>query len=273
VAKPVVDLSHPVQQPPAAHMTGAHSTAPIPKRIDLSQAHTSAAQPAHGLSTATPAASTSHSMATAVGAAGAKGGISGLAVACTFGVVAVVGVGAAVYATDQQTSPSVVSSAPVSTSGSAGDTSAGDNTFPSDNTSPALDPACVTVISGLAPEIPQYNTDSSTLSAAIDSYNSAVDSYNAGETSAAPDDSTVLSDAGAVINDLNSFESTLQGAIPQARDSSVETDLNGMLTGAQQAEQQLQSFANDPTGSGFDTTSQMDAVNTAKAGLLTDCGG
>ncbi|MFE5735649.1 hypothetical protein [Streptomyces celluloflavus] len=266
VTKPVVDLSNSAPQPhAAANVTGGHSAAPAPQQIDLSQAHHSAAQPAHGLSTTTPATGTGHP---AFSALGAKVGVSALATVCSIGFVAVLGVGAAVYMTDQQSSSSsAVSSGPAGASGPAGNMSSGDNT------SPAVDPACLTALSELAPEITQHNTDVSAMNDAFDSYNSAMRSYNSGASATPPDDSAVFSEVDAVISDLNSTESTLEGAVSQAQGSSVQSDLESMLTGAQQAEKELQSFKDDPKGAGFDTSGEADSMNSALAGLKTDCGG
>ncbi|MHB6911655.1 hypothetical protein [Streptomyces sp. DB-54] len=265
VTKPVVDLSNSAPQPhAAANVTGGHSAAPAPQQIDLSQAHHFAAQPAHGLSTTTPAAGTGHS---AFSALGAKVGVSAMAMACSIGFVAVLGVGAAVYTTDQQSSSSSsVPSGPVSTSNPA-------DTMSSDATSPAVDPACLTALSELAPEITQHNTDASAMNDAFNSYNSAMRSYNSGASATPPDDSAVFSEVDTVISDLKSIESTLEGAVSQTQDSSVQSDLESMLTGAQQAEEELQSFKDDPKGSGFDTSSEANSVNSALASLKTDCGG
>ncbi len=254
-ARPVVDLSH-----SAANVAGAHSAAPVPQRIDLSGAHSSVAPSPHAASTTTTTASTGHTGGAAAVATGAKSGITGLALACTLGLAAVLGVGAMVSANDQSTSPSVVVPTPAITSGLSYDTS------------PSVDPVCATVIPELSSETQQFNTDAAIASDAVDSYNSDMDAYNSGETSTAPDDSTLLSEVSTAIGDLNSVASTLQGAISQAQDPSVESDLNGMLTANQQIQSLYQSYENDPTNSGFDTSSQSSAMLSAAAGLQTDCG-
>jgi hypothetical protein len=259
VARPVVDLSHPSAQPHiAAHVTSAHSAAPIPQRIDLSAAHPSVAHSTHAVSTTTPATSAGHT--TAAGAASAKVGISALALACTIGFAAVLGVGAMVYANDQPYPSPALAASPVSTPS------------PIDNTSATVDPVCATVIPDLSSEIQRFSTDAAIASDAVDSYNSAMASYNSGDTSTAPDDSTLLSEVGTVISDLNSVESTLQGAISQAHDSSVASDLDDMLTATQQLESLYQSYENDPKNSEVDPSSQALAMNSASDSLQTDCG-
>lgn len=274
VARQVVDLSHHAPQPPqaTAQVTGTHSSAQIPQqRIDLSQAHTSATQPTHAMSTATTATNTGHTAlttASAAGAAGAKGGISALALACALGCVAVLGVGAAVYANDQSTPSPVVTSGPVITTTPSDDTSLA----PTPTPTPTVDPVCATVITDLSPEIQQLNTDASIASAAVDSYNNAMNAYNSGAASTAPDNSTVLSDVRTAVSDVNSIQSTLQEAIAQAQDSSVKADLNGMLAPAQQIESLYQSYENDPGNTQVDTSSQASAMDSAANSLQTDCG-
>jgi hypothetical protein len=271
----VVDLSHHSAQPHvAAHVTSAHSAAPIPQRIDLSAAHPSVAHSTNAVSTTTPATSTGHTALTTAGAASAKGGISALALACTIGFVAVLGVGAAVYANDQPNSSPVVVSSPVSTPNPPQDLASGPAGTPSatDNSSATVDPVCATVIPDLSSENQQFNTDAAIASDAVDSYNSAMASYNSGATSTAPDDSTLLSKVGTVTSDLKSVESTLRGAISQAHDSSVASDLDGMLTATQQLESLYQSYENDPQNSQVDPASQVLAMNSASKGLKTDCG-
>jgi energy-coupling factor transporter ATP-binding protein EcfA2 len=259
VARPVVDLSHPSAQPHiAAHVTSAHSAAPIPQRIDLSAAHPSVAHSTHAVSATTPATSAGHT--TAAGAASAKVGISALALACTIGFAAVLGVGAMVYANDQPNPSPALAASPVSTPS------------PIDNTSATVDPVCATVIPDLSSEIQRFSTDAAIASDAVDSYNSAMASYNSGDTSTAPDDSTLLSEVGTVISDLNSVESTLQGAISQVHDSSVASDLGDMLTATQQLESLYQSYENDPKNSEVDPSSQALAMNSASDSLQTDCG-
>jgi len=123
----------------------------------------------------------------------------------------------------------------------------------------------------------QFGTDADTVSAAVDSYNSDMAAYNSGETSTAPDDSTLLSGIGTVISDLDSVESTLQGPISQAQDSSVKSDLDDMLTAIQEIQGLYQSFENDIEsdpggGSEIDTSTQASALGSAAAALQTDCG-
>ncbi|MFF7983883.1 AAA family ATPase [Streptomyces sp. NPDC007901] len=258
-ARPVIDLSHASPQPHvAAHATGAHSAAPIPKRIDLS-AHSSVTHSPHAAGTAPTAG---HTGLSAAGAAGAKGGMSALALACALGAVAVLGVGAAVYANDQPNPSPAVASSSVSTSGFSDGTSS----------APTVDPVCAAGIPDLMPEMRQFDTDASLASDELDSYNSAIEDYNSGLTSTAPDKSALLSDLNTAISDLQTVESTLQEAISQAQDSSVESDLNDMLTSVQQMESQYQTYANDPEGSVIDTSSQASALGSAAARLQTDCG-
>ncbi|WP_405727492.1 hypothetical protein OG607_24800 [Streptomyces sp. NBC_01537] len=269
-ARPVFDLSQASAQPhAAAHMTGAHSAAPIPQKIDLSAAHSSAPHSTHAVSATTPAASTGHTALTATGTATVKGGVSALALACAIGAVAVLGVGAAVYANDRPDSSPVVASSSVSTPDLSDDT----DTEPdlSEDTAPTVDPVCATVIPDLSSELQQFSTDTATASDAIDSYNTDMYAYNSGQTSTVPDDSTVLSDVGTVISDLESVESTLQGAVAQAQDSSVASDLGDMLTATQQLESLYQSYMNDPENSEVDPSSQALAMNSASDSLLTDC--
>ncbi|MET7518189.1 ATP-binding protein [Streptomyces sp. NPDC005480] len=270
VARPVFDASRASAQPHvASHAAGTHSAAhsavPIPKRIDLS-AHSSVAHSTPPVSTTSPAASTGHTGATAAGAATTKGGMSALAVACTIGFAAVLGVGAAVYATDQP------NSTPTAAPSYASAPNLSDYTSSTDDTSPSVDPVCATVSSDLPPKIQQFSTDASSATEAMDSYNTAMGSYNSGETSTAPDDSTVFSNVSTVISDLSSIESTLQGAVEQAQDSSVEADLNGMLTPVQQMKSLYQSYANSAKGTDFDTSSQASAILSAANSLDTDCG-
>lgn len=261
-ARPVIDLSQaPAQPHVAVHATGAHSAAPVPKRIDLST-HSSVTQPPHAAGTAPSATSAGHTGLAAVGAAGAKGGISALALACALGAVAVLGVGAAVYANDQP-NPS-----PTAASSSAGTSGFSDST----SSTPTVDPVCAAGIPDLMTEMQQFDTDASLASDELDSYNSAMEDYNSGLTSTAPDKSALLSDLDTVISDLQTVESTLQGAVSQAQDSSVESDLNDMLTSVQQMESQYQTYANDPEGSVVDTSSQVSALGSAAARLQTDCG-
>lgn len=266
-ARPVVDLSHASAQPHVAvHAAGAHSAVPIPPRIDLSAAHSSVTPSRHAVSTTTTAANAGQTGVAAGGAAGATGGISALALACVIGAVAVLGVGATVYANDQADQSPVVSSSSVSTPDLS------DDTLPTDDTTSSVDPVCATVITELSSATQQFNTDAAIASDAVDSYNSDMNAYNSGESSTAPDDSTLLSQVSTVISDLNSVESTLRGAISQAQDSSVESDLDDMLTATQQIQSLYQSYENDPGASGVDTSSQTSAMNSASDSLQTDCG-
>ncbi|NDZ78297.1 hypothetical protein G3I19_07110 [Streptomyces sp. SID10853] len=276
VAKPVVDLSHASAQPhAAAHLTGAHSAAPVPQQIDLSAAHSSAAHSTPAVSTTTSTTSAGHTALTAAGAASAKGGISALVLACTIGLATVLGVGAMVYANDQSSpSPTVVAGpagapSPVDDTAATGDS---DDTETTDDASPTVDPVCETVLPKLTSESQQYNTDADAADAAFDSYSSAVDSYNSGVTSTVPDDSAVVSADNTVADDLNTIESTLQLAISESQDSSVEADLTSMLTAVQEMASQYQAFEPDVSGSVIDTSSQSSAMRSAIDGLLTDCG-
>ena len=261
-ARPVFDLSQASAQPHvAAPVTGAHSAGPIPQRIDLS-ARSSGTHSPHAAGTAPTATSAGHTGLSAAGAAGAKGGVSALALACALGAVAVLGVGAAVYANDQPTPSPAAASSSVSTSGFSDGTSS----------TPSVDPVCAAGIPDLMTEMQQFDTDASLASDELDSYNSAMEDHNAGLTYTAPDKSALLSDLDTVISDLQTVESTLQGAVSQAQDSAVESDLNDMLTSVQQMESQYQTYANDPEGSVVDTSSQASALGSAAARLQTDCG-
>ncbi|MDH6130944.1 energy-coupling factor transporter ATP-binding protein EcfA2 [Kitasatospora sp. MAA4] len=304
VAKPVVDFSGAGQHPAVAtHLPpSTPAPTPTPARIDLSQphpsvaqptpthavntptpatssghtAHISAAQPTHAVSTtATSATSSGHTALTVAGAAGAKGGVSVLALACAFGFVAVLGVGALVYADDQPAPSPAAVSGPVDPSGLVNPSGLVIPPDPSYYTPPAptFDPVCATVFPQLTPESQQYDTDANASDDASTSYNSAVDAYNSGATSTIPDDSTVVADDHTVVSDLNSIESTLQQAASNAQDSSVETDLNTMLTAAQQIASQYQSFQPTVSGSTIDTASQSATMRSAIDSLTTDCGG
>ncbi|WP_329562170.1 ATP-binding protein [Kitasatospora sp. NBC_01266] len=246
--------------------TATHST-------HAANSATTAAQPAHAATGAT-AAGTGHGTVAAVGAAGAKGGLSALALTCTLGLVAVVGVGAVVYADNQPSAAPVVTSFPSFSFPPV-------PTFPpvpapwtppvDDSTpTPTTDPACAIVYPAWPSEIDQFNTDGSTLGAATDAYNRAVDSYNSGQTSTTPDDSTMHSDAGTVVGDLNSMEATLHSALSQAQDSSVVADLNGMLTPTQQDIQLYQAFESGQTRT-YDDSSQSTAMNSADLNLISTC--
>ncbi len=270
VARPVVDLSRPAQQPPTApHLTGAHSAPQIPKQINFSQAQTSGAHSTHAVHATTTATSTGHTTLTATGVATVKSGASALAIACTIGFVAVVGVGGAVYANDQLNSTTVATSNPFSTPGPV------ISPDPTDNSSPTVDPVCASVLPGLQPEIQQFNTDIIPESAAADSYNSAVDAYNSGSTTTTPDTSTLVSDLNTLISDLNSIDSTLQQAQSQAQDSSLQTDLGNAMASVQQMVGQIQpseSELESNQGGSFDTSSEASAVNSALSSVDTDCG-
>ncbi|KIF73277.1 hypothetical protein QR77_03455 [Streptomyces sp. 150FB] len=272
-ARPVVDLSHTAAQPHVVvNAAGAHSAAPIPQRIDLSAAHSSVAPSTHAASTTTTTASTGHTGVAAVGATGFKTGVSGLVLACSLGLAAVLGVGAIVSTNDQPTSSSVVVPSPVITSSLSDDTAPADDTLPADDTSPSVDPLCATVLPQLTSEAQQYDIDADAVDAAFDSYNSAVGDYNTGATSTVPDGSTVVSSAKTVVTDLNATASTLQQAISEAQDSSVEADLNNMLTATQDLASQYEAIGPDVSGAVLETSSQSSAMQSAVEGLLTDCG-
>ncbi|MFG3292567.1 hypothetical protein ACGF3G_27650 [Streptomyces sp. NPDC048179] len=265
-ARPVIDLSQaPAQPHVAVHATGAHSAAPVPKRIDLST-HSSVTQSPHAAGTVPSATSAGHTGLSAAGAAGAKGGISALVLACALGAVAVLGVGAAVYANDQPNSSPAVASSSVSTPNLS------DGTLPTDDPSPTVDPVCETVLPQLTSDSQQYDTDADAADAAYDSYSSDVDAYNSGATSTVPDDSALVSADSTVVSDLNAIESTLRQALSAAQDSSVEADLTSMLTAVQQMASQYQAFEPDVPGSVIDTSSQSSAMRSAITSLLTDCG-
>ncbi|MFZ3555682.1 hypothetical protein [Streptomyces sp. BH055] len=274
VTRPVVDLSSQAAQPHvAAHGAGTHSAAahsaaaPAPPRIDLSGAHSSAAH-----STPAAATSTGHSATVAAGAAGAKGGVSALAVACTIGIAAVLGVGAIVYANDQPNPSPAVGASTVGTPDLSDDTVPADDTVPDEATSPSVDPVCATVLPELSSQSSTFNTDAALASSAIDSYNSAMSSYNSGATSTPPSNSMFLSETGAVVSDLEDVETTLREADAQAQDSSVSSDLNDMLTAAQDIKSEYESFGGGEEASEIDTTSETSDFNSALSSLQTDCG-
>ncbi|MBF9068398.1 AAA family ATPase [Streptacidiphilus fuscans] len=260
MARPVFDLTKATQQPPAAaHATGTHPSAVhVPKKIDLSKPHAShtghaphsshashaahashaphsghtghAAHATHHAAhhTAHAAAHASHAaasagghtaVATGVAATGKAGGMSALALTCTIGAVAVVGVGATIYATNQS----------------------------------SVDPACTAMASTWSSEVSQYNSDFTAFQSASDN-------------------STQSSDAQNEINDLQAIASTVQQAQSQAKSSSVQSDLNTILTLDQQLVQQFQTFANGPQNSTFDDTSQVNSLNSAVQSLQSDCG-
>ncbi|MEV0905561.1 ATP-binding protein [Streptomyces hokutonensis] len=263
VARPVVDLSSGSAQPHVAvNVAGTHPAAPTPPRIDLSTGHGG---------TTTSLGSTGHAGSVAGGVAVTKGGVSGLALACALGLAAVVGVGAMVQASDQSNSSAAVASS------SVGTPNPGDDTLPAYDPSPSVDPVCASGIPELMPGMRQFGTDGDIVSAAVDSYNSDMAAYNSGESSTAPDAGTLLSDIGTVISDLDSVESTLQGAVSQAQDSSVKSDLDDMLSAIQEIQGLYQSFENDLEsdpggGSEIDTSTQASALGSAAAALQTDCG-
>lgn len=270
VAKPVADFSRLAGQPhAAASVSGTNPTVQIPRRIDLAQSHAPAAQAAHAVpanaATTTTTASGGHT-AVAAGTATAKGGFSALAMACTLGFVAVVGVGAAVYASDQSNPSPVITPNPAGASSPIGGATQGGDA------SPTVDPVCASVLSALPPEIQQVNTDAGTAAEAVEAYNDAMSDYNSGGTSTVPDDSTVLSDVDTVVSDLDSVESTLQQALSEAQDGSVIADLNGMLTPAQEMVSLYQTYESDPQDDQFDASSESSAMNSASDSLQTDCG-
>ncbi len=191
--------------------------------------------------TATTATGTGHTAVGVIGTTTAKGGISALALTCTIGFAAVVGIGAVAYANSQS--------------------------------SPSVDPACTAVASTWPSEIDQYNSDYTSANSALDSYNSAIDAYNSGQASTPPDDSMLLSDVQSEINDLQTIASTVQQAQGQAQSSSVQSDLDGILTPDQQMIQLYQAYESDPQSNSFDGSSQASAFNSAVQSLASDCGG
>ncbi|WP_159012311.1 ATP-binding protein [Streptomyces sp. NRRL F-5123] len=268
-ARPVFDLSQPAQHAQAAtHVANAHSTAAqIRPRVDLSHAHTSLSPSSHAATTTTTATGGAHTAATTV-AVGAKGGMSALAVACTFGFVAVLGVGVTAYENHRPDPSPVAAPTVVDTL----DQEYVGTQDPAYDTPDSVDPVCATLISDLPPGIGQFSADASSASDAMASYNSAMDDYNAGQAYAPPDPSTVFSQVSTVINDLSAIDSTLQEAMAQAQDDSLKTDLDSMLTPVQQMESLYQSYADSPSGTDFDTSSQGVAMLSAADSLDTDCG-
>ncbi|MFD4400133.1 hypothetical protein [Kitasatospora sp. NPDC058478] len=278
----VIDLSHSAQQPPpGGHVVGAHSPSQAaPHRIDLSGTH----HP-HTAS-ATTTSSTGHAVTTA-GAVAAKAGAA-LAVACVVGASAVLGVGAMVYTQNQSdlatpTQPTYSPAPPprVYTPAPPVYTPAPPAPPPKVYTpappapSPVVtpdpvDPVCATVVPELGKETQQYNADLAAVHSAFDSYNNAVDAYNSRRTSTVPDDSTMKSRIDIILKDLRASESTLRGAISQARDGSVVSDLKGILTARQQEESQFSSLRNK-TSTSYNTASQASAYNSAWQSLVIHC--
>ncbi|SEG49261.1 hypothetical protein SAMN05216223_105476 [Actinacidiphila yanglinensis] len=281
-ARPVVNLSHAAQQPPAAaahtaasaaHGAGANPAAQIPQRIDLSHAHTSAthtsaAQSPHAASTGVSAGGSGHAALAPVVAVGAKGGMSALAIACALGLVTVLGVGAAAYEHSRPDPSPAVASGPVSTP-PVDDIS---TTAPDDVSTPTVDPVCASLVSDLPPEIEQFSTDASAATDEMDTYNSAMGDWNSGEAATAPDSGAVFSAVRTVISDLGSVESTLETAALQAQDDDVATDVNSMLDPVQQMESLYQSYENSAQGTDFDTLDQQSSILSAADSLDTDCG-
>ncbi|MFD4537249.1 hypothetical protein ACFWNL_09270 [Kitasatospora sp. NPDC058397] len=262
----VIDLSQSAQQPPpGGHVVGAHSPSQAaPHRIDLSGAH----HP-HTAS-ATTTSSTGHAVTTA-GAVAAKAGVA-LAVACVVGASAVLGVGAMVYTQNQSNlaKPAQVTYPPIPTR----PVYTPKPPVPAPVVTPdPVDPVCAAVAPELGKEIQQHNADLTAVHSALDSYNNAVAAYNSRRTSTVPDDSTVKSRIDIILKDLRTSESTLRGALSQARDGSVVSDLKGLLTASQQEENQFRSFRNHPSGATIDTNSQASAYNSAWRSLVTHCGG
>ncbi|MFF2079361.1 AAA family ATPase [Kitasatospora sp. NPDC058162] len=285
----VIDLSQAAQQPPptghvptghvpTGHAAGAHSPShALPHKIDLSGAHSSAAHSTHAAGTATTT-STGHAAVATAGAATAKGGAA-LAVACVVGFTAVIGVGAVVYAKNQSDR-----------------TPAAQAAYPSIPTRPIytprppvppvytpkppappplvtpdpVDPVCATVVTELGQENQQYNADLPMVHSAVESYNNAVDAHNSGRTSAVPDDSAMNARVDIILKDVRASETTLRGAISQARDRSVVADLKGLLTARQQDESQFRSFRNK-TSKSYDTASSASAFNSAWQSLVLHC--
>ncbi|MFF3003653.1 hypothetical protein ACFVTF_12670 [Kitasatospora sp. NPDC057940] len=283
----VIDLSQSAPQPPAGgHVAGAHSPSQAaPHRIDLSGTHHSAAQHTHTVS-ATTTSSTGHAVTTA-GAAAAKGGAA-LAVACVVGASAVLGVGAMVYTQNQSNlakpaqptyspappprvytpAPPVYTPAPPAPSPKVYTPKP---PVPAPVVTPdPVDPVCATVVTELGKETQQHNADLTAVHSAFDSYNNAVAAYNSRRTSAVPDGSTVKSRIDIILKDLRASESTLRGALSQARDGSVVSDLKGLLTASQQEENQFRAARNDLT-TGYNTAGQASAFNSAWQSLVIHC--
>jgi hypothetical protein len=277
-ATPPVHVAAPVQPTPPVHVTPSvpTSSGPAPDFAKVGSKVGSNATAHTGANAAGSHAGPTHIGTTVVGkpvAAGAavagKGGIAGLALACTLGLAAVVGVGATIYANNQSASAPVVTPAPIDSSYSD------DPTAPPDDTSPppSVDPACTAIAATWSSEVDQSNSDYTTTQSALDAYNSAMDAYNSGQTSNPPDDSTLLADVQSEINDLQAIASTVQQAQDQAQSSSVLTDLSDILTPDQQLVQLYQAYENDPQNNSFDGSSQVSSLNSAVQSLQTDCGG
>ncbi|MEY9847773.1 energy-coupling factor transporter ATP-binding protein EcfA2 [Streptacidiphilus sp. BW17] len=272
---PPVHVTPPVQVTPSVPTSPGPGVSNVSSNVASKTASQSQAGGSHmtGTQASTHATASSHLGTTVVGkpvvvaGVAGKGGIAGLAFACTLGLAAVVGVGVTVYADNQPVSAPVVSTVPTDT------TNPTDTTTPTDDTSPSVDPACTAIASTWSSEVNQYNFDYTTATSALDAYNSAMASYNAGQTSTPPDDSTLLSDVQSEINDLQTMASTVQEAQGQAQSSSVQTDLDDILTPDQQLVQMYQAYENDPQNNAFDGSSQVSSLNSAAQSLQTDCGG
>lgn len=273
VVRPVFDLSGsgPSLTQPATHTVAGTGTTHA--AAGTGTTHAAAGTATHA-ATGT-AAGTGHTALATTGVVGAKGGMTALAVACTVGFVSVLGVSVAAYENSRSDTPSAVPvSRPVPDYDfpppNADDDDGG--MAPVDETTPAVDPVCADVASDLDTELDQFNADAATAQAAVAVYNSDVAAYNAGESYTEPDFSTAGAAYDTVISDLDTIEDTLSSAVAQAEDGSVESDLDSMLTSAQQMEEVIQPFADHEVDQ-YDTTYQASAMSSALEDLSADCGG
>lgn len=289
--RPVYDLSssaassntaaHAANAGTATHAANTGAAAQAPPSIDFSHLAT----PSHTANAATPAAHTAHvttqsagaghSALTVGGAASAKGGVSAMVLACAFGAAAVLGVGTMSYLNDRPSPPPGIVADPIGSrdsSGSLNSSNASGSSNSSEEDSGTVDPVCASVIPDIDSEIGTFNTDTDLASSAIDSYNTAVASYNSGATSTPPSESMFLSETGTVAVDAGALVTTLEGAVDEAQDSSVSSDLDDMLTAAQDVKSEYESFGGDQGSSSIDTTSQVTDLNSAWHTLQADCG-
>ena len=277
-ASPVVNTAQAGQAGQAAHVAhAAHQTAanpatyiprqtnPPPTHAATPSAH-SAAQPLPHVGSA--AAGGGHTAVAGTTVVAAKGGMA-LVVACVLGAVAVVGVGAAVYANDQQhSSASGVSPAVSTTSPYV------EPTLPEDtDTSIYEDPVCDSALTDLDDEGSTLDDDSSTLSDAVDSYNTAMDEYNSGETSSVPSVTPINDAVSTLISDLQTMDSTLQNASSTAQNSDVVTNLDDMSSETQQMISSFQSYAANGENTDVDVSDQISQLQDDDDSLYDACYG
>lgn len=226
-------------------------------------------QPLHQIGTV--AAGGGHTGVAATTAVAAKG-VTAMVVACVLGAVAVVGVGAAVYAGDQThtaasgalptvgvTTPFVMPTMPA---------------IPQDtDTSIYVDPVCDSLMTSLDSEEESLDTDSNSLDDAVNTYNTAMDAHNSGETSNVPSTGPVNSAVNQFISDLQTMTSTLQTAGSTAQNTGVVTALDGMSSATQKMISGFQSYAADGESAEYDYSSQADQLYDDDTSLADACFG